>query len=142
MTSWKRGFAIGGGGLFAAALLLFFGWLVQSCMAARSTSRRFLAALRERRGADAYELAGPALRPLMVDGKLSPTLARVQASNGDELGIVQSGFAGTYPVEPFACFDGALADDKQFWIVARKLPEGWRVVDVDADAMPTICKGD
>jgi len=70
-------------------------------------------------------------------GELSPALALVQASKSDDVGVVQLGFAGYF--EPFACFDGTTNDSRKYWIVARELRDGWRVVEVEVDQMPDSC---
>lgn len=80
-------------------------------------------------------LGDPSLQAKIVKG--SPLLMALQSSDG-ELGVVQSGFGDRF--EAFGCFDGRLTDTRRFWIVTRKLREGWRVVDLQ-ETMPKLCEG-
>jgi hypothetical protein len=122
-------------GAVAVLFIGVFGWLLQSCSAARDTSKRFVTAVRERRMDDAWALATPDVRTTS-----SRVVESLQAAREIDLSLQQSGFGDT-PAHPFSCFRGTLADDKPFWIVARKLPEGWRVTELRSDAMPESCAG-
>jgi hypothetical protein len=123
------------GVLVASPLLAFFGWLFQSCTSARTTAHTFVTAIREGRLAEAHAMADPSLHTKIVKG--SPLLVAMQSSTG-ELGVVQSGFGDRF--EAFGCFDGRIDDARRFWIVTRKVREGWRVVDLQ-ETMPKICEG-
>lgn len=127
--------------LVGIALAVFFGWLFESCRAARATCAAFVAAVREDRLVDARTLVSPELEPSLEgspDTEPARVLRRIRASKGSDLGTVQSGFKNDGFV-PFACFDGG-DETTRFWIVAAKDGGTWRVVDLRA-VMPTICEG-
>jgi hypothetical protein len=126
------------GGALALVIAVFVGWLLASCSAARATSNRFVGAVREGRLEDARSIAGPTIEPLLAAGKLSPALLALQSSKG-ELGVQQSGFGGTF--EPFSCFAGDIDDERRYFVVARRLPSGWRVTEV-SEVMPESCEGE
>lgn len=131
-----------GAAVLAVGLLIFLGWLVQSCREARAVSRKFVSAAREGRVEEARALASPELEQgLFGNGTAARTFALLRTAKNDELGVVQSGFGGTWPLIPFACFDGALGDGKAFWVVARKGADGYRVVELRSDRKPTSCEG-
>ncbi len=135
---------IAGGAVMMVGLVVFLGWLVQGCQEAKATSLQFVAAVRAGRFDDAYALTSPDLRALLVKAPSvsnpSHTFELLRGAPEIDLGVVQSGFGGNWPVIPFACFDGELPGEKKFWIVARR-DQVWRVVDLRSDAKPKVCEG-
>jgi hypothetical protein len=126
--------------LVGVALAAFFGWLFESCRAARAASVAFVAAAREGRVADARALVTPELEPALEgspDTEPGRAVRRLRASEGD-LGIVQSGIMED-GVVPFSCFDGG-KEATHFWIVAAKVGGTWRVIELRT-VMPAICEG-
>jgi hypothetical protein len=127
--------------LAGIALAVFFGWLFESCRAARATCAAFVAAVREDRLVDARALVSPELEPSLEgspDTEPARVLRRIRASRDGDLGIVQTGFKNEGFV-PFSCFDGG-DEATRFWIVAAEVGGTWRVVELRA-VMPTICEG-
>jgi hypothetical protein len=126
--------------LGSIAAVVFLGWLVESCLAAKATCAAFVAAVREDRFVDARALVSPELAPSLEgspDTEPAHVLRRIQASKDADLGTVQSGFHNEGFV-PFACFDGG-DGVTHFWIVASQVGGAWRVVELRA-VMPTICE--
>jgi hypothetical protein len=127
--------------LVGVAMAVFCGWLLESCRAARATCVAFVAAVREERFVDARALVSPELAPSLEgrpDTEPARALGRIRASRKGDLGIVQSGFKNADLV-PFSCFDGG-DETTPFWIVAAKVGDTFRVVDLRT-TMPSICEG-
>lgn len=131
-----------GGVVTAATIVVWCGWLTQSCMAGRHSALRFVAAVREGREPAAEGLVSPQLaEALRSDTNAARTLVLLRRTTGG-LGVAQVGFTGNWRVVPFSCFDGELVDKRAFWIVMQKRENGWQVLDLRSDAEPRICHGE
>lgn len=131
-----------GAGLLAGVLVvLFLGWLVESCTSARDAANRFVASVRGRRTGEAHAVMGPELRQ-QIEGDTEParTLALLRDTTG-EVRLEQSGFSGTWPLVPFTCFSGDLGPGRTFWVVLRRPSRSFLVTDLRSDRKPASCEG-